>query len=116
LGHLKEMTVGSGVNARINSQSVPLITEAVGFASSGVIPGGTENNLDYVAPYVKWNDNVSRVIRYILCDAQTSGGLLIAVAASDSKNLLADLQTGGIVDASIIGEITEIGDGIITVA
>ncbi len=115
LGHLKEMTVGSGVNARINSQAVPLISEAVGFASSGVIPGGTENNLDYVAPFVKWNDNVSRVLRYVLCDAQTSGGLLIAVATSESEKLLANLRAGGIVDASIIGEITEIGGGMIAV-
>jgi selenide,water dikinase len=116
LGHLKEMTVGSGVNARIDSQAVPLIGEAVGFASSGVIPGGTENNLDYVAPFVKWDDGISRVLRYVLCDAQTSGGLLIAVLASESEKLLADLKAGGIVDASIIGEITGIGDGMITVA
>jgi cysteine desulfurase len=116
LGHLKEMTVGSGVNAHINSQAVPFISEAVGFASSGTIPGGTENNLDYVAAFVRWDDSISRVLKYVLCDAQTSGGLLIAVAASESKKLLADLRAVGIVDASIIGEITEIGDGVIAIA
>jgi selenide,water dikinase len=110
------MTAGSGVTARIDSPAVPLIKEAVGFASSGVIPGGTENNLDYVAAFVTWDANISRVQKYILCDAQTSGGLLIAVAASDSAKLLADLKAGGIVDASIIGEITGIGGGMITVA
>jgi selenophosphate synthase len=115
LGHLKEMTVGSGVNARINSRAVPLIGEAVGFASSGVIPGGTENNLEYVAPFVKWNDSISRVLRYVLCDAQTSGGLLIAVALSESERLLVDLRASGVVDASIIGEITEIGGGLMVV-
>jgi cysteine desulfurase len=115
LGHLKEMTVGSGVTAQIDSQAVPLIAEAVGFASSGVIPGGTENNLDYVSPFVRWSDSVSRVQRYLLCDAQTSGGLLIAVAAKDAGKLLTDLHAKGIADASIIGEITGFSKGTIEV-
>lgn len=115
LGHLKEMTVSSSVTARIQSQSVPIISEAVGLASSGVIPGGTENNLDYVSPFAKWHDSVSRVQRYILCDAQTSGGLLIAVAATDSEKLLADLHAKGISEAAVIGEIPGKGNGTIEI-
>lgn len=115
LGHLKEMTVGSGVDARVNAAAVPIIPEAVSLASSGVIPGGTENNLDYVSPFVKWGVGVSRTTKYLLCDAQTSGGLLIAVNPNESASLVSELITRGIIDSSVIGEISGAGHGLITV-
>ncbi len=116
LGHLKEMTVGSGVTARIDANSVPLIDEAVALASAGVVPGGSENNLDYVSPFVIWGDSISKVMRIVLADAQTSGGLLMAVKSDQAEAMLSELMQKGVADSRIVGEITGSGDGKITVS
>lgn len=115
LGHLKEMTVGSRVIARIDANSVALIKEAVALASAGVVPGGTENNLDYVSPFVTWGESVSKIMRLVLADAQTSGGLLMAVKPDQADAMIGELIQKGVGDARIVGEITGTGDGRITV-
>lgn len=115
LGHLSEMTIASGVKATIRAASVPLIAEAVGFASAGVIPGGTENNMEFVSGKVTWSDSVTRVNRLLLCDAQTSGGLLLAVKPDQADQILAELKSKQIVDAAIIGEIKASGQGMMAV-
>lgn len=79
MGHLKEMAEGSGVRVRIQASAVPLIEEVYELAAAGAIPGGTRNNLDFVSGIVEWDGNVPEITRLILCDAQTSGGLLIAI-------------------------------------
>ena len=116
LGHLKEMTIGSRMNARIDSAAVQYIPEAVGLASSGVVPGGTENNLEYVSPFVVWTAGIANVTKILLADAQTSGGLLIAVEMNQAEAMLRELREIGINEAAIIGEITGSGKGEITVA
>lgn len=116
LGHLKEMTLGSKMNARINSAAVHFIPEAVGLASSGIVPGGTENNLEYVSPFVVWTPGIANVTKILLADAQTSGGLLIAVEKNQADAMLRELREIGISEAAIIGEITGPGKGEITVA
>ncbi len=116
LGHLKEMTLGSKMNARINSAAVDFIPEAVGLASSGIVPGGTENNLEYVSPFVVWTPGIANVTKILLADAQTSGGLLIAVEKNQADAMLRELREIGISEAAIIGEITGPGKGEITVA
>lgn len=115
LGHLKEMTAGSKVNATIYVESVPFIPEARELAAADVIPGGTRANMEYVAPYVRWGDAVSEIDRVLLCDAQTSGGLILAVPQNEEDALLADLVQRGLTDTQIIGEMTEAGKGMITV-
>ncbi len=115
LGHLKEMVVGSGVTARITASRVPLIEAVRDYAMAGAIPGGSENNLDYVAPFVERLDSIAPVTRLILADAQTSGGLLIAVAPQQSESLLAKLKQNGVSEAAQIGEIVELSKGKIVV-
>ncbi len=115
LGHLKEMVVGSGVTARISASQVPLIEAVRDYAIAGAIPGGSENNLDYVAPFVEWLDSIAPLTRLILADAQTSGGLLIAVAPQQSESLLAKLKHNGVSEAAQIGEIVELSKGKIVV-
>jgi selenide,water dikinase len=73
-------------------------------AAGGFVPGGTRTNLAAAAPHVRWS-GVAEVDRLLLADAQTSGGLLIAVAAERADALVADLQARGTPAASIIGEI-----------
>jgi len=115
LGHLKEMTVASGVDAVVYLDAVPTIEEAWEFATGNVVPGGTLNNLEYVSDCVDWDERVSRAARLILCDAQTSGGLLIAVPAPDAEGLVGRLHRRGVSEAAVIGMFTEKGEGRITV-
>ncbi|MDY0042213.1 MAG: selenide, water dikinase SelD [Desulforhabdus sp.] len=105
LGHLLEMMTGSNASADIEASNVLLLPGAVELAASGVIPGGTRDNLAYTAPFTDYTDAVSEVTRLILNDAQTSGGLLISVPAEKAIALLELLNKKGIADAAIIGEV-----------
>lgn len=78
LGHLREMTQGSSVGAEIDFSSVPLISGVRKLAEDGFIPGGTRRNLEAVLESVAFGDT-SAIDQLLLCDAQTSGGLLISV-------------------------------------
>lgn len=115
LGHLFEMTSGSGVQAQLWQEAVPFIGEARHWAQAGVIPGGTQNNAEHVEPHVDWDEAIAPVDRLLLCDAQTSGGLLISVEAAQAPAMLADLHARGVEQAALIGRITEPGEGRLTV-
>jgi selenium donor protein len=101
LGHLREMTEGAGVTARIAFDTVPILPEARKIAQMDVVPGGTLNNLDYVSPFVDFDEALSRVDRILLADAQTSGGLLISLPKEQADQLLEDLQVKDIRAARI---------------
>ena len=115
LGHLKEITVASQVNAKIYTSQVPIIDNSGELAAAGIVPGGTLANQDFVKPYVKWSDRVSDVDKLLLCDAQTSGGLIIVLPQNHKETLLNKLHDQRINDARFIGEITEKGNGMISV-
>ncbi len=115
LGHVKEMAVGARVDMEIDAAAVPIIPEAVEMAEMGVIPGGTENNMQFVEDSVTWPGSLSSTVQAILCDAQTSGGLLISLPADEAERLLGLLHKAGIDDARIVGSITSHGNGRITV-
>ncbi len=115
LGHLKEITVASKVDAKIFASRIPIIDRSRELAAAGIFPGGTLANQDYVKPYVIWNDKISDIDQIILCDAQTSGGLMIVLPQDQQENLLRKLHDQGINDAQYIGEVTERGKGIIAV-
>jgi selenide,water dikinase len=106
LGHLHEMTAGSGVGAQIDFHSVPILHEVVELAAQGVVPGGTRRNLAFVEPFVSFDDTVDPVQRLILADAQTSGGLLFAVAPQRADDLLRALGAHGVPVFGSIGVIT----------
>ncbi|MFN2304191.1 MAG: selenide, water dikinase SelD [Anaerolineales bacterium] len=114
LGHLREMTLGSKVDAQIIVEAVPILSEAREFASMNVIPGGTLNNLEFVKPYVQFDHDLSTIDQLLLADAQTSGGLLISLPENQSKALLSKLTTKGI-QAAIIGRVISSGSGKITI-
>ena len=73
-------------------------------ADGGVIPGGTKNNYDHVKDDVDFPDNMDQIDKWILCDAVTSGGLLIAVDGSQADQLLSELRHAGL-EAGRIGEV-----------
>ncbi|MBN2667672.1 MAG: selenide, water dikinase SelD [Bacteroidales bacterium] len=115
MGHLKEMTVGSQVDAEIYSNEVLLLPEVEDLATAGVIPGGTKNNMAYVEKHIKWGSQISNPMKYILCDAQTSGGLLLAVPSNNAERILEIIKNVSIHPAKIIGKILKKGDGYIRV-
>jgi len=107
LGHLKEMVEASKVRAEISADKIPLIEGVYQLAMSGAIPGGTKNNLDFISKVTHWSDNISDLMKLIICDAQTSGGLLISIPEKESETLLMELKNHGVGEATIIGKMLE---------
>jgi len=110
LGHLFEMASASRVDAEVDAMAVPLLTQVEEFAAAGIIPGGSQANLDYVSGHVDWQDGISAIRRIILCDAQTSGGLLIAVPEPYAAQMAAEMKTAGLT-AVAIGRTVSAGSG-----
>jgi selenide,water dikinase len=103
LGHLRGMTAGSGVRARVEVHRVPLLPDVVALAQAGLVPGGTRRNLAAVAATVRWAEAIPEAVRAVIGDAQTSGGLL--VATPEGPALLAALSRAGVEEAAVIGEV-----------
>ena len=106
LGHLREMTGGSKVHARVSVRDVPLLPAVRELAREGFVPGGTKRNLRSSSGHVAWDQTVTDIDQLILADAQTSGGLLIALPAAEADRLLAEHARRG-VESKKIGTITE---------
>ena len=104
LGHLRDLARQSGIAARVSLGRVPVLPEALALLRDGAISAGTQNNLRLLADQVAWHPSVPAEAKALLCDAQTSGGLLIAVAPERTDTLLAALAAGH-VDAALIGEM-----------
>lgn len=115
LGHLYEMTKGSRVGARISLSRVPVIPEAWLLVRKGICPGGTYNNRNFLEGVVSWDPKISQEEQLMLCDAQTSGGLLIAVSRRKEKALLAALKKAKALVVAKIGEIVKDEEGKIEV-
>jgi selenide,water dikinase len=111
LGHLHEMVAASGVGARIELGAVPVLDEAWSLAATNCVPDGTYNNFHYLESFVTWNAAIERPARMVLCDAQTSGGLLLAVPPERSDDLLAVLREVATPAAAVIGKVVDDGPG-----
>ena len=105
LGHLGEMIEASSVGARIDHRRVPLLPGVAELAEAGAVPGGTGRNLASAEAFTRFGDAVSDTHRTILADAQTSGGLLLAVAAERCDALVSALGEAGSPVAEDIGEV-----------
>ncbi|MDA8418214.1 MAG: selenide, water dikinase SelD [Desulfobacteraceae bacterium] len=106
LGHLAEMVVGSGCGVNIEAAAVPVPDEALEWAGMGLIPAGAYNNRKFRGPFVDFGPRVSKRLQDVLFDPQTSGGLLLAVAAPAAAGLLAALRERGVEGAALVGEVT----------
>ena len=105
LGHLHEM-LGDGIGAEVEAAAVPLLDGAADLAAAGVVPGGTRKNLAHAEGFTDFGD-ADETARLLLADAQTSGGLLIAVAGPRADHLLASLRTEQTPAAAVVGRITD---------
>jgi selenide,water dikinase len=108
LGHLFEMVSASGVSAKVFGPEVPVIEFTLELASRGFVPGGSRRNRKHFEPHVDLG-GVEPDLAEVLFDAQTSGGLLIAVASDRAGDLVMRLREEGTAAASVIGEIREPG-------
>lgn len=114
LGHASEMAKGSNVTIQLFKDQVPMLPRVRELAEAGAVPGGTKNNFAHLEGSVTFPEQMDQIDQWILCDAVTSGGLLIAVDGGEAEALLDDLQKNG-VDAALIGEVTNEKSGNIIV-
>jgi selenide,water dikinase len=113
LGHLHEMAEASGAAAEVVLARVPVLDEVWGLVAQGAVPDGSHNNHRFLANWTDWQ-NVPREQQLVLADAQTSGGLLIAVAPERKASLAEALAQSGVLAADI-GHIASGPAGRITV-
>jgi len=103
LGHLVEMADGSGLSAWVDNTAVPRLPGVEHYLAEGCVPGGTGRNFD------SYGDKVAPITeaqKQLLCDPQTSGGLLVAVAPEGEDEFLSVAAELGLKLAPI-GQLTE---------
>ena len=115
LGHLHEMALASGVEARVEASAVPVLEGAAKLLADGALAGGSRRNREWVEPHVRWADEVAEPERALLCDAMTSGGLLIAVPA-DRAAAMAEALTNAAPAGARIGALAAGEPGRISVS
>ena len=107
LGHLRLIAQGSDVGARVKVSDIPVIEGVAELLEMGIAPGGTHRNLESLDGVVAWHEDVTEQTQILLADAQTSGGLLIAVTPQKADALLEALEDVGVQTRAVIGEIYE---------
>jgi selenide, water dikinase len=106
LGHLREM-LGARLGAQIDSGRVALFPNVLQLAAHDVVPGGTRTNLAQArASGTRFDARLPLGLALVLCDAQTSGGLLMAVSPEKAQELRDALVTAGVAFAHEIGTLT----------
>ena len=105
LGHLAEMVTGSGQSIRLLGDAIPMIPEAREYGQMGFVPAGAYRNREFREGMVEFGRSVDRLTQDILFDPQTSGGLLISVSRDVSEALVRELNSDGVPEAVIIGEV-----------
>ncbi len=95
LGHLRELALASGLAGEVRVGAVPRLPGLSTTLAAGEVPGGTVRNLTAVRGHLDVDADVSEDDLIVLSDAQTSGGLLVALAADRAAALVTDLQVSG---------------------
>jgi selenide,water dikinase len=103
LGHAMEMAVASGLTLQIAWDQIPTWPGAVDLAKQGVRTGASERNWSSLSASVALADDFSDWRRDVVCDPQTSGGLLIAAAPEQADGVLELLRDRGFDQARRIG-------------
>jgi selenide,water dikinase len=104
LGHLHRMLRASGVAGEVHAARVPFLPGAAELAAAGHISGGTRNNEAALREHVELEAGLPPVVATLLHDAQTSGGLLLAVPGAALAGLVADLRGRG-VEPALVGRV-----------
>jgi selenide,water dikinase len=116
LGHLRNLLAASGVSATVWRDALPILSAAKTYVRQGIAPGGTRANHRFMAAHTEYGADIGLDDQLLLCDAQTSGGLLIAVPESRVKDLITRLSAGNVACAAIVGRVEEGRPGFMRVA
>ncbi len=109
-GHLLDMLSGGEVGVRIFAKELPILPGALEKADMGLVPAGSYRNRELYSPRVDGLENISSPMSDLIFDAQTSGGLLLAVSEEISCRFLEVCRSAGFPHSAIIGGFTE-GEG-----
>jgi selenide,water dikinase len=112
-GHLSEMALSSGVDVEVIWDDIPLFPGVLKYAAGGILPGAIERNKESCGERIVADDSLPQEMVDICYDAQTSGGLLVAVAESDAERFLKALHSDGISAAAVIGKVSGKGAGLV---
>ena len=114
LGHLHEMSVASGVCARLRRDQIPVISGCLDFINMGIIPEGAYTNRKFYAEWLNKTDRSDDAMEMLLVDPQTSGGLLIAAPLEASQEILKRIEESDYPFTCVdIGEIVEGNAGVV---
>ena len=112
-GHLAEMALRSGVDAELCWDDLPWLPDVLQHVADGILPGAVERNKESCGDRVIPGVGITEPMLDMCFDAQTSGGLLVAITPEDAGNFLKDLHAAGMTEARIIGKIRQKGTGLI---
>jgi selenide,water dikinase len=115
LGHAYEMIKDTSVGLEIDYEKVPVLERARHLSQQGVVPGGTKANHQWLQHVVQYRTGLIKEDQWVLCDAVTSGGLLIAVPSAQAEGLLQRLHEQGVSAAAQIGRFVAAHPGHIRV-
>ncbi|WP_309446440.1 selenide, water dikinase SelD [Desulfosporosinus nitroreducens] len=104
LGHLREM-LNPDLSAQLDYDKLPILPQVWDVLKYGGISGGTHSNARYLGDQVQWEEKITFFEQMVLFDAQTSGGLLMAVPAEAADSMISELNRAGTLAANIIGYI-----------
>lgn len=107
LGHAYEMAEGSGVTAEFSVARVPMLSQARRLAEKGIAPSGSRANFRNLKPRTAVGEGVSEDDLLLLCDAQTSGGLLVSLPAAEAEAYAARCRERGARETAVIGKVLE---------
>jgi selenide,water dikinase len=116
MGHLVEMAAGSGVDIEVMWDDLPLLPGVLECAAAGIIPGSVERNRESCGAAVDLGDGATAAMLEVCMDAQTSGGLLIAIPEGAAGPLVARLHEDGLAEAAVVGKILGKGTGRVILA
>jgi selenide,water dikinase len=112
-GHALEMAKGSLVIMTVYASRIPLLAAAREFALMGLVPAGSFANRRFCESHVQVAPGLDPLLLDLLSDAQTNGGLLLAVAPAAAAAIVTRFQEEGLAAAAVVGEVTAPGKGII---
>jgi selenium donor protein len=95
LGHLLGMMKASGTTAQVQALDVPFFEVVRDLAAGGSVPGGTKDNMAFTEPFTEYHASIPLSIRYILNDAQTSGGLIVSLSAAAAEEFIKKMMAAG---------------------
>jgi selenide,water dikinase len=112
LGHLLEICRASGLRGRVQMSRLPLLDHALALALAGHVTGASARNWTSYGSDVELSDGIDDVRKALLCDPQTSGGLLVSCTADGVASVLATFERHGFRQAAVIGELNPGSPGI----